>query len=174
MKGREAPTPQATPIATSNPLFGLPGGDAGIKGSGASPAPRTPPAGQLEYHNVQYGFSLFYPQKLSVKRYDDRGATTLVFQSVDPPEGFQVFVVPYSGTTVSAQRFAMDEPSGERVNPRYGTIDGANVATFYSTSQTLGDTYEVWFIHGGYLYEVTTLKPLDTWLQSIMQTWQFI
>ena len=36
------------------------------------------------------------------------------------------------------------------------------------------DWREVWFIHGGYLYEVTTYKELDTWLGSIMQTWKFI
>ena len=30
------------------------------------------------------------------------------------------------------------------------------------------------FIHGGYLYEVTTYKELDTWLGSIMQAWKFI
>ena len=61
-----------------------------------------------------------------------------------------------------------------RNNPTFGLIDGASAASFYSTDVRLGDTYEVWFIHGGYLYEVTTLKPLDAWLQNIMQTWVFI
>jgi hypothetical protein len=37
----------------------------------------------------------------------------------------------------------------------------------------MGDTREVWFIHGGFLYEVTTYKQLDSWLAPIMQTWQF-
>ena len=37
-----------------------------------------------------------------------------------------------------------------------------------------GDTREVWFIHGGYLYEVTTYKELDIWLAGIMRTWKFI
>ena len=29
-------------------------------------------------------------------------------------------------------------------------------------------------LNGGYLYEVTTYKPLDTWLADIMKTWQFL
>jgi hypothetical protein len=29
------------------------------------------------------------------------------------------------------------------------------------------------FIHGGFLYEVTTYKQLDSWLATILQTWQF-
>jgi hypothetical protein len=38
----------------------------------------------------------------------------------------------------------------------------------------MGDARELWFIRDGYLYEVTTYKPLDTWLADIMKTWQFL
>ena len=38
----------------------------------------------------------------------------------------------------------------------------------------IGHTREVWFIHNGFLYEVTTYKEIDEWLGSIMQTWKFI
>jgi hypothetical protein len=166
-----APTPQA-----SAPIFDLPtvsGATAPIPSTTA--APRAAPAGYVEYRDAQYGFSLFYPQELTVKKYDEGGgASTFVFQSIKPVEGFQMFIVPYSGTQVSAQRFQEDEPSGVREDPTYGLIDGASAASFYSSDATLGDTYEVWFIHNGYLYEVTTLKPLDTWLQGIMQTWEFL
>ena len=149
----------ATPQATSSSPVG----------------PRTSPAGYKEYRDTTYGFSLFYPQELSVKTYDEgAGAATIDFQNVQKGEGFQIFIAPYSGTTVSAQRFKQDEPSGVRNNPTFGLIDGASAASFYSTDPRLGDTYEVWFIHGSYLYEVTTLKPLDAWLQNIMQTWVFI
>ena len=128
-----------------------------------------------EYRDATYHLSLFYPGELSARTYDEvDGAATIDFQSVEKGEGFQIFIVPYSGTTVSAQRFKQDEPSGVRNNPTYGLVDGASVSSFYSTDASLGDTYEVWFIHGGYLYEVTTLKPLDAWLQNIMQTWLFI
>ena len=136
---------------------------------------RTPPAGYAEYRDTQYGFSLFYPQELSAKKYDGGGGiATFVFQSVQPVEGFQMYVIPYSGTKVTEERFRMDEPSGVRDNPTYGLIDGAPAAAFYSRDAHLGDTYEIWVIHGGYLYEITTLKPLDTWLQGIMQTWRFL
>jgi hypothetical protein len=45
---------------------------------------------------------------------------------------------------------------------------------FYGNNAIKRDTREVWFIHGGLLYEVTTYKQLDSWLAQIMQTWQFI
>jgi hypothetical protein len=37
----------------------------------------------------------------------------------------------------------------------------------------MGASREIWFLRGGYLYEVTAPQPLDPWLLSIMQTWKF-
>ena len=44
---------------------------------------------------------------------------------------------------------------------------------FFSKNGLMGDTREVWFTHGGYLYEVTTYKELDPWLSGIMASWKF-
>jgi hypothetical protein len=38
----------------------------------------------------------------------------------------------------------------------------------------MGAAHEVWFMHGGFLYEVVTYKPLAPWLMQILQTWRFI
>ena len=45
---------------------------------------------------------------------------------------------------------------------------------FFGSNSIMGDTREVWFVHGGYLFEVNTYKDLDSWLSQIMQTWVFI
>ena len=45
---------------------------------------------------------------------------------------------------------------------------------FFGNNSIMGDTREIWLIHGGFLYEVTTYKQLDSWLGPIMQTWTFI
>jgi hypothetical protein len=45
--------------------------------------------------------------------------------------------------------------------------DGGNVPD-------IGDTREVWFIRGGFLYEVATYKELEPWLTEIMSTWKFL
>ena len=133
-----------------------------------------PPADSLPYENAQYGFSFSYPQALSVKTYDEGdGAQTFAFQSTSPVEGFQLFIVPYTEAQVSQARFEKDEPSGVRNDPRAAVVGGASGAAFYGSDPMLGDTYEVWFIHGGYLYEVTTLKPLEDWLNTILTTWRF-
>lgn len=136
---------------------------------------RTPPAGQKEYYNAQYRFSLFYPDNLHMEgRSEGEGAMTVIFQNPDTAQGFQIFIAPYGEAQVTEEQFKKDEPSGVRKDMRDISIDGTTGASFYSTNLALGGTAEIWFVHGGYLYEVTTLKPLGSWLESIMQSWNFI
>ena len=160
----------------ATPGFGAPA-SAGTSAIAAEPlgAHREPPAGLSEYYSARYRFSLFYPEKLEVKEYDEGGgASTITFQNVAAAQGFQIFVVPYREPQVTEERFHTDVPSGVRKSVQNITIDGAAGASFYSTNLALGDTAEMWFIHGGYLFEVTTPKPLAGGLADIMQTWEFI
>jgi hypothetical protein len=53
-------------------------------------------------------------------------------------------------------------------------VDDARGTMFFGKNAIMGDTREAWFIHGGFLYEVTTYKELDMWLGGIMRTWKFI
>ncbi|MDO8481781.1 MAG: hypothetical protein Q7S75_01710 [bacterium] len=139
-----------------------------------SKSERIIPEGMRKYQNTAYRFSLFYPQELKVEeRSEGGGAATITFQDIEKAEGFQIFIVPYEGTQVSEQRFNQDVPSGVRNNLTNIAVDGATAAAFYSTNIALGATSEVWVVHGRFLYEVTTLKTLDTWLASIMQSWKF-
>lgn len=145
-----------------------------ISSPSPSPLPREVPEGASEYRSEHYRFSLLYPDFLSVKEYDEgAGARTISFESLEQSRGFQIFVVPYAGNQVSEAQFKKDIPSGVRKDLKDIMVAGATGAAFYSDSSLLGETREVWFIHGGYLYEVTTFKELDTWLDSILQTWMF-
>jgi hypothetical protein len=127
-----------------------------------------------EYQDVRYGFSLRYPSNLTVATFDEgEGAATVTFQNIEKGEGFQIFIVPHEDSQVSEQRFAQDVPSGVREFLANIMVDGAIGATFDSTHTTLGTTHEIWFVRGGFLYEVTTPKPLETWLGTIIKTWRF-
>lgn len=138
--------------------------------------PREVPDGFKEYRNTKYKFSLLYPQELEVKEFfEGEGATTITFQNVVKGIGFQIFVLPYLEKEVTDERFLKDVPSGVRASLADATVDGAVGATFYSwNSALMAETYEVWFIHNKYLYEVTTLKYFNTSLDEILKTWNFI
>ena len=140
----------------------------------SAPTRRMPPAGTKEYKNARYGFSFLYPSDLSVATFPEGGGATITFQNVEKAEGFQIFITPYSEPQVSEKRFRQDVPSGVRKSLTNISVDGATGAAFYSTNAELGATREVWFVRGGFLYELTTLKPLDRWLGTIVKTWKFV
>ncbi len=136
--------------------------------------PREAPNGLLEYRNTRFRFSLFYPEEMDVETYNEGGsAMTFTFND---PEGrsFQIFIVRYREQEVTEERFRKDAPSGVREDARNVTIDGTAAVSFYGKDALVGETAEVWFVHGGYLYEVTAPKPLAGWLSEIMQTWKFL
>lgn len=136
---------------------------------------RNAPAGWRVHENARYGFSLFYPEGMAVKEFDEGGgASTITFEDTKNGLGFQIFVVPYAEPQVSEKRFRKDNPSGVRENLENVVVDGATGAAFVGKHPFLGETREVWFIRKGYLYEVTTFKGLGDWFVPIMQTWRFI
>lgn len=136
---------------------------------------REVPDGWREYQNAAYHFSLLYPQELAVsERAEGDGAVTITFQNIEKGLGFQIFIIPYAEQQVSEERFKKDVPSGVRQGLENIQIAGATAAAFYSTDALLGETREIWFVRDGFLYEVTTLKALDSWLSDIISTWQFL
>ena len=163
----------AAAFAATSTQFSVGGATSSVAASPS--APRQAPAGFKEYRNVRYTFSLFYPGSLSVKEIDEgAGARTITFQNPSQGLGFQIFIVPYREAQVTDAQFKKDEPSGVHTNVQNGLVAGATAAAFDGSDAVLGDTREVWFIHNGFLYEVTTMKSLDGWLSQILSTWQFI
>ncbi|PIR84686.1 hypothetical protein COU16_00665 [Candidatus Kaiserbacteria bacterium CG10_big_fil_rev_8_21_14_0_10_47_16] len=135
---------------------------------------RTPPAGYAEYRNDLHRFSVFHLLEAGVREFkEDGGIETIVFENTTKVRGYQVFVLPYSQIGISDQRFMDDVPSGVRKNIAATTVDGVEAVTFESFDATLGDTFEVWFIKYGYLYEVTTFLEQKDWLLERLATWKF-
>jgi hypothetical protein len=132
-----------------------------------------PMDGHKRYVSHLFRFSIQVPEEFGLIEFSEGDTTTLVFESPGGERGFQVFVVPYKEEQVSAKRFNMDVPSGVREEPREVRVGGVPATAFYSTNESIGDTYEVWFIRGGFLYEVTTRKELESLLNDLLAAWSF-
>ena len=135
------------------------------------------PEGYVEYRNEKYGFSLYHAPETKIQEYDEGGgAATVVLQNENEQElrGLQIFIVPYTEATISEARFKRDVPSGVRTNVESTTLGGVEAVTFTSVDLSLGATREVWVIHDGRLYEITTLESARDWLTSILETWRFL
>lgn len=128
-----------------------------------------------EYQNLNYHFALVPKDGMEVLGFDEGGgAKTFIFENLENGAGFQIFAVPYADESITEERFKMDIPSGVRENMREMEVDDVTATVFYSQSFELGETYEVWFIKGSLLYEVTTIRSLESELDEIMKTWRFI
>src|SRR3989344_2781365 len=93
------------------------------------------------------------------------------------PAGFFsdiIFTIPGRRPPEGSRESLRDVPSGVREDLKGFSINGISATSFYSKSLELGDTWEIWFIREGYLYEITTFRGLETWLGDILSTWQFI
>ena len=139
--------------------------------------PTPPPADFVKYENKKYGFYYYHSPEAKVTEYGEGGGPmTIVQENRQRVRGLQIFIVPYAEQTISEERFNKDVPSGVRKNvedTRLGKLQ-VRAVTFNSYDQALGETREVWFIHDGYLFEVTTFKGVGDWFAPIMQTWRFI
>ncbi len=143
--------------------------------SESTPVTTESTAGMRLYQNAAFHFGLLFPDNLVATEYKEQGgALTVSFQDSSTSEGFEVFVTPYDKTQIDQARFTLDEPSGTFLQPQNVVVGGTPATMFYGRNGIMGDTREVWFIRGGYLYEVATYKALDTWLGGIIQTWKFI
>jgi len=133
------------------------------------------PTGSHTYINSTYGFSLQYPDGLAVEdRTEAANGRTITFESADGSQGFQIFITPYVQTQIDKSRIDLDTHGTAEGTPTEIVLqNGTHALAFFSSDPILGRLREVWFLDGGYLYEVTTYDTLDSWLASIMQTWKF-
>ena len=123
------------------------------------------------------GLSVEVPGELEIKSFDEGGgAETVVFQHPTDQLGFQIFILPYKGEQITEDRILKDIPSGVVKDPQevvIGKRGDIRAMAFVSENPIMGETREVWFIHDGYLYEVTTYLSYDEWIADIMDTVSF-
>jgi len=109
---------------------------------------RIAPAGQQEYRNAHYGFSILYPENFNVSEYDEGdGAWTVSFEDDTSGDGFKIFISPSTSTPTDA---------------------------FVADDTAVGSTTQMKATHGNYLYEVSTLSASSTWFSAIEDSWKFL
>ena len=148
--------------------------DATFSTSPKTAATVVPPHG-TSYHNKQYHFSLTYPSDLSVDQYDEgHGTKSIAFQKGDEPLGFQMFITPDPDEPITLAQVKADFSTLAMQDIETVTIGtGTPALAFSSNTPDLGPTRELWFVHDGYLFEITTYSNLGGWLRQIIDTIRF-
>jgi len=148
-----------------------------------------------KFTHPEHGFSFEYPKELEIQAFKEEEdgeiiGETIVFQQLNFPEvssqenseevGFQIFISPFEdeGGVLTQERVLEDLPFAVIIEPQevfLGVLAEKEIPAliFWSEDPLIGKTREVWFIHDGYLYEITTYAHLDLWLANTLSTLTF-
>lgn len=138
--------------------------------------------GMVRFVHPRYDFSLDFPDSFNVVRSPKGNASEIdLFAPRDTMDTttprFQLFITPYAEATITAARLSKDIPNGditEMQEVQIGVGDAIRAAIFKSSALVGAEkTREVWFIHKGFIFEVTAPLAHDTWLAGILKSFHF-
>jgi len=130
-----------------------------------------------EYTSPDYGFSFKYPKGFNATELSDDNGDTVLVQKPEEKSGFQVYITPFDEEEpLTGARILQDLPASEVIDPKdvlIGEGKAINAVIFLSTSPSFGKTREIWFVYGGFLYQVTTYEGQDDFIGPILETLRF-
>jgi len=96
-------------------------------------------------------------------------------QEKESKKSFQIFISPFDEPgPLTKERVKQDLPDLIINNPEQRVLkNGAVALVFFSEESSIGETREIWFVHNGYLYQISTYKELDSLVAKIISTWRF-
>jgi len=150
------------------------------QGTQSPPAPDGTSASANTYTNSTYGFSFQKPEGFRISPFSDENGELLNVEK-SPTEGFQLYITPFDVEGPLAADFIRSELPGMTMkNVKNATLDSVRAVVFESENESIGPTFEVWFVwpespipNGNYLYQITAYKDFAGGLSQILQTWKF-
>ena len=141
------------------------------------------------YIDSQYKFSFEYPKHFTATKFSEgESGNTILVQYREQSEqvstsinkypkgaSFQIFIAPFDEPgPLTKERVLEDLPDLIIKNPEQRVLKNGEVALmFFSQESSIGETREIWFIHNGFLYQISTYKELDSLVAKILETWKF-
>lgn len=136
------------------------------------------------YQNDQYKFVFKYPTGFSAIITPSDYYDVLVVQNSEKKIGLQILISPLPSGFADTKSADSDLSAGvvessadvSVSSPQAVTIGGSKGKglAFDSSNESFGGkSYEVWFIHAGHLYQISTYKAFAGFLKGLMKTWIF-
>lgn len=143
--------------------------------------------GATGYTNEEHGFSFDVPRGFAVNAFAEGGSgETILVEGKE--HGFQVFVSPFDEDVVlTEKRIAQDLPELElrdaesiAIGPAsdleqaLGSRAAAGIAFVHGGSENESEeSFEVWFVHGGNLYQISAFRASENIVRDMLQSWRF-
>lgn len=121
-------------------------------------------------------FSIDYPKGFKTTTYEpEEGIKIITFEnsSSGAEEAFQIFIMPFDEPgPLTKERIWLDLDV-EIENAENISVGGVQALSFKGRDESLGETFEVWLIHSGKVYQVTAPFTFKDSLKEILKTWKF-
>jgi len=133
----------------------------------------------VRYTHPMYGFSFEKPDGYTVGSFNDgQGGETVVVQKTSndvAKSGFQIYIYDALEPVELTPQLIKEELPGTNVNnPKKIILDGAPGIMFDSNSSSFeGSSFEIWFIHQGFVYQISSYSEFASELQNIIGSWKF-
>lgn len=120
------------------------------------------------YTNSKYGFSFDHSKELNISEFTEDNVDVILASS-----GFQILISPFDEPgPITKERILKDIPDMIITNDKIISVGGESALSFRSKDES-GETSEIWFVHNGYLYQITSLPDFGGKLQKILETMLF-
>ena len=117
-------------------------------------------------------FSFRHSEKLKITGTLNEGNEVIIAE--DDKFGFQIFIMPFDESRpITKERIWQDMPDMEINDSGEAMLDGAKTLVFYGYNEDIGETFEIWAVHKGKLYQIMTGKNAEELLIGILETWDW-
>lgn len=124
------------------------------------------------YTNSKYGFSFSHPKELNISEFTE-GKIDVILVKDETGDGFQIYITPFDEQgPITKERILKDIPDMQISNDKEIFIDGESALSFKSKDTSL-ETFEIWFVYNGYLYQISSFASFRNKLEEIIKTWRF-
>ena len=151
---------------------------APLTGSGQASSPQevqnqAPPEGQKIYENGKYGFSFSHQKEFSVSEFTEGGADVVLVRNGAANGVFKVSVSPFDEPgPITKKRILQDIPKMLISDDKEISVGGKKALSF-TNKDTAGETFEIWFVYNGNLYQISAFPKFGKELDKILTTWKF-
>ncbi len=88
--------------------------------------------------------------------------------------GFQVFSMPFNESgPITPERIKKDQPDADVLEPKNAQLDGVQALVFYGYNGDMGETFEVWAVRKGKLYQIAGPKTAEDLIIKTLETWDW-
>lgn len=129
----------------------------------------------FSYTHPLFGFTFSLNEKFSTGTFTEgEGEMLLVKLEGEQNRQTQIYVTEFSEKgPLTAQKISQDLPGMVMENPIDVMVDGEPAVAFISKSDSGEKTREVWLVHSGHLYQISSLTTSEKMASDILTSWKW-